>query len=115
MARRPELRKMSFDVIINATPLGMPGSKDSPLNENEMNCRYLLEMVYSPAETPLVKLARARGAQIIPGAEMFVHQAARQFEIWTGKPAPLQEMQRVVERGIQAAAEAQQAKAGKKT
>lgn len=115
MARRPELRKMSFDVIINATPLGMPGSKDSPLSENEMNCRYLLEMVYSPAETPLVKLARARGAQIIPGAEMFVHQAARQFEIWTGKPAPLQEMHRVVERGIQAAAESQQAKAGKKT
>ncbi|HEU5335030.1 MAG TPA: shikimate dehydrogenase [Terriglobales bacterium] len=114
MARRTELRKMNFDVIINATPLGMPGSKDSPLSEPEINCRYLLEMVYSPAETPLVKLARARGAQIIPGAEMFVHQAARQFEIWTGKPAPLQEMQRVVERGIQAAAAAQESKARKK-
>lgn len=112
--RRPDLRKMSFDVIINATPLGMPGSKDSPLNEHEINCRYLLEMVYSPAETPLVKLARAKGAQIIPGAEMFVHQAARQFEIWTGKPAPLQEMQRVVERGIQEAAAAQEAKPRKK-
>jgi 3-dehydroquinate dehydratase/shikimate dehydrogenase len=114
IARRPELRKMTFDVIINATPLGMPGSKDSPLSENEINCRYLLEMVYSPAETPLVKMARAKGSQIIPGAEMFVHQAARQFEIWTGKPAPLQEMQRVVERGIQEAVAAQEAKTRKK-
>jgi 3-dehydroquinate dehydratase/shikimate dehydrogenase len=101
---------MAFDVIINATPLGMEGSKDSPLTESEMNTRYLMEMVYSPAETRLVKMARARGIQIIPGAEMFVHQAARQFEIWTGKPAPLDEMQRVVERGIQEAAVARDGK-----
>jgi len=45
-------------------------------------------MIYDPAETQLLKLAKQRGAQIIPGIEMFVHQAARQFEIWTGKPAP---------------------------
>jgi 3-dehydroquinate dehydratase / shikimate dehydrogenase len=53
-------------------------------------------MVYDPLETKLIKLARARGAQIIPGIEMFVHQAARQFEIWTGKPAPWDEMLSVV-------------------
>jgi len=45
-------------------------------------------MIYDPAETRLLQLAKERGAQIIPGIEMFVHQAARQFEIWTGKPAP---------------------------
>ena len=48
------------------------------------------------AEIGLLKLAKERGAQIIPGIEMFVHQAARQFEIWTGKPAPWDEMLRVV-------------------
>lgn len=115
VARRPELKKMAFDVIINATPLGMDGSKESPLREDEINTRFLLEMVYSPAETRLVKMARAKGAQIIPGAEMFVQQAARQFEIWTGKPAPSDEMQRVVERGIQEAAAAHEEKAKKKT
>lgn len=114
VARRPELKKMAFDVIINATPLGMGGSKESPLREDEINTRFLLEMVYSPAETRLVKMARGRGAQIIPGAEMFVQQAARQFEIWTGKPAPSDEMQRVVERGIQEAAAAHEEKAKKK-
>ncbi|HSB75848.1 MAG TPA: shikimate dehydrogenase [Terriglobales bacterium] len=114
LARRPDLKKMTFDVIINATPLGMEGSKESPLHEDEINTRWLLEMVYSPAETRLVKMARAKGVQIIPGAEMFVHQAARQFEIWTGKPAPVEEMGRVVERGIQEAAAAGQDKARKK-
>jgi len=59
-------------------------------------------MVYVPAETRLVKLARARGVQIIPGAEMFVQQGARQFEIWTGKPAPAEEMQRMVAMALQA-------------
>lgn len=115
LARRPDLKKMSFDVIINATPLGMGASKDSPLAENEINSRYLMEMVYFPAETRLVKMARVKGVQVIPGADMFVHQAARQFEIWTGKPAPLDEMQRVVERGIQEAAAARDEKPAKKS
>lgn len=94
--KRVDLKKHSFDVIINATPVGMKDVRESPLNENEINCRYVFEMIYDPAETRLMKLARARGVQVIPGIEMFVHQAARQFEIWTGKPAPWDDMLRVV-------------------
>jgi 3-dehydroquinate dehydratase / shikimate dehydrogenase len=94
--KRSDLKKLSFDVIINATPLGMGNTHESPLNENEINARYVFDMVYDPAETLLIKMARERGAQVIPGIEMFVHQAARQFEIWTGKPAPWDEMLRVV-------------------
>lgn len=94
--KRPDLKKMAFDVIINATPVGMGASRETPLQEKEINARYVFDMVYDPAETRLLKLARERGAQIIPGIEMFVHQAARQFEIWTGKPAPWDEMFRVV-------------------
>jgi 3-dehydroquinate dehydratase/shikimate dehydrogenase len=94
--KRQELRKMAFDVIINATPVGMGNSRETPLQEKEINARYVFDMIYDPAETRLLKLAKERGAQIIPGVEMFVHQAARQFEIWTGKPAPWDEMLRVV-------------------
>jgi 3-dehydroquinate dehydratase / shikimate dehydrogenase len=94
--KRPDLKKLAFDVIINATPVGMGNTRDTPLHENEINARYVFDMVYDPAETRLLKLAKERGAQIIPGIEMFVHQAARQFEIWTGKPAPWDEMLRVV-------------------
>jgi len=94
--KRADLRKMAFDVIINATPVGMGNTRESPLAEKEINARYVFDMVYDPAETRLLKLAQARGAQAIPGIEMFVHQAARQFEIWTGKPAPWDDMLRVV-------------------
>ncbi len=96
LVKRPDLKKLAFDVIINATPVGMGNTRESPLQEKEINARYVFDMVYDPAETRLLKMAKERGAQVIPGIEMFVHQAARQFEIWTGKPAPWDEMLRVV-------------------
>jgi 3-dehydroquinate dehydratase/shikimate dehydrogenase len=99
--KRADLKKLQFDVIINATPVGMGNSHESPLNENEINARYVFDMIYDPAETRFMKLALARGAQVIPGIEMFVHQAARQFEIWTGKPAPFDDMLRVVTVALQ--------------
>ncbi len=101
LLKRADLKKASFDVIINATPVGMGNSQESPLSEKEINARYVFEMIYDPAETRLVQLARACGVEIIPGIEMFVHQAARQFEIWTGKPAPWDEMLQVVTLAVQ--------------
>lgn len=98
VVNRTMLKKMEFDVIINATPIGMEGNRDPLLiSEEELKTRYFFEMVYTPAETKMVKLARAKGIHVILGVEMFVQQGARQFEIWSGKPAPALEMQRVVE------------------
>jgi 3-dehydroquinate dehydratase/shikimate dehydrogenase len=95
---RTMLKKLEFDVIINATPVGMDGNREPlPLSEQEFKARYFFEMVYSPQETKLVKLAKAKGMHVILGSEMFVQQGARQFEIWSGKPAPTMEMQRVVD------------------
>jgi 3-dehydroquinate dehydratase / shikimate dehydrogenase len=99
--KRTDLKKLTFDVIINATPVGMKNPKESPLQESEINAKYVFEMIYDPAETQLIRLSRARGAQIIPGIEMFVQQAARQFEIWTGKPAPWDDMLRAVTVALQ--------------
>ena len=95
--KRADLKKLDFDVIINATPIGMGNTRESPLNADEIKAQYVFDMVYDPAETKLIQLARLRGAQVILGREMFVHQAARQFEIWTGKPAPREDMMRIVE------------------
>ena len=98
-ALRHELfAKARFDVLINSTPCGMAGSKQAlPIAESELNAGLVFDMVYNPLETPLLKLAAARGIPVVSGVEMFVQQGARQFEIWTGKPAPEAEMQRVVE------------------
>ena len=111
---RTMLKKLEFDVIINATPAGMESNRDPlPLSEQEMKAKYFFEMVYSPAETKMMKIARDRGMHVIPGSEMFVQQGARQFEIWTGKPAPLLEMQRVVDHALAQQAMAKAAADGK--
>ena len=90
--------KQKFDVLINSTPCGMAGFKQTlPIAESELNAPLVFDLVYNPMDTPLLKLARGKGAAIISGVEMFVQQGARQFEIWTGKPAPENEMLRVVE------------------
>jgi len=116
--KRADIAKQAFDVIINATPVGMGNGKHSPLEEKELNTKYVFDLVYMPAETRLLKMARAKGLEIIPGLEMFVQQGARQFEIWTGKPAPIAEMGYVVtkalERRAAEAAEEDRGPSGKK-
>jgi 3-dehydroquinate dehydratase/shikimate dehydrogenase len=84
----------------------MGNDRESPLSADEIRAKYVFDMVYDPRETLLLKLARARGAETILGMEMFVHQAARQFEIWTGKPAPREEMLFVVDRALEERASA---------
>ena len=99
--KRADVAKQQFDVIINATPVGMNGGKQMPLEEKELNAKYIFDLVYNPAETALIKAARAKGIPVIPGLEMFVQQGARQFEIWTGKPAPMAEMAYVVTKALE--------------
>jgi 3-dehydroquinate dehydratase / shikimate dehydrogenase len=96
--KHEQLAKNRFDVLINSTPCGMTGTRQAlPVKEDELNAALVFDMVYNPLETPLLKLAASRGIPTIGGLEMFVQQGARQFEIWTGKPAPEAEMRRAVE------------------
>jgi 3-dehydroquinate dehydratase / shikimate dehydrogenase len=114
---RTMLKKMEFDVILNATPVGMEGNRDPlPIAEQDFKAKYFFDMVYVPAETKMIKIARAKGMHVIPGSEMFVQQGVRQFETWTGTPAPVSEMQRVVEYALaqRAAAKAAEKANGKK-
>lgn len=99
--KRADLKKVAFDVIINATPVGMGNTRDCPLKDHEIQARVVFDMVYDPVETHLLQVARAQGIAVIPGIEMFVQQAARQFEIWTGKPAPAGDMLRAVTIALQ--------------
>jgi 3-dehydroquinate dehydratase/shikimate dehydrogenase len=105
--KRADLRKIAFDVIVNATPVGMGNTRDCPLKDDEIQARVVFDMVYDPVETHLLQVARAKGIAVIPGVEMFVQQAARQFEIWTGKPAPAGDMLRAVTIALQDRATAQ--------
>jgi 3-dehydroquinate dehydratase/shikimate dehydrogenase len=105
--KKDALAKTAFDVIINATPIGMAGQKTAPLLDvKDLNTKLVFDLVYNPLETPLIRLARQQGIPFITGVEMFVQQGARQFEIWTGKPAPEEEMLRVVIHSLRQQAEA---------
>jgi 3-dehydroquinate dehydratase/shikimate dehydrogenase len=108
--RREQLAKTSFDVIVNATAVGMHGVKPQHILEaKEINARLVFDLVYNPVDTALLRMARQKGIATVTGVEMFVQQGARQFEIWTGKRAPEEEMLRVVIHALRQRAEAQQA------
>ncbi len=106
--KREAMAKTTFDVIINATPVGQTGQKSLTLLEpDEINAGFVFDFVYNPVETQLIRSARQKNIGIITGVEMFVQQGARQFEIWTGKPAPEEEMLRVVIHALRQQAEAE--------
>jgi 3-dehydroquinate dehydratase/shikimate dehydrogenase len=88
------------DLLINATSVGMsPGIDESPLPTDALGYRYVFDMVYNPLETRLLREAR-RGSLVISGVEMFVAQAARQFELWTGHQAPTELMRGIALRQL---------------
>ncbi len=77
-----------FDVVINATSVGMWPNVNDCLFPDKIPGEVVFDLVYNPLETELIRRARAQGKQVIPGVKMFLEQAVRQFEIWTGQPAP---------------------------
>jgi 3-dehydroquinate dehydratase/shikimate dehydrogenase len=105
--KREAIAKTKFDVIINTTPIGMHGVKPATLlDARELNTSLVFDLVYNPIETPFLRMAREKGIPVVTGVEMFVNQGARQFEIWTGKPAPEEEMLRVVVHALRQQAQA---------
>jgi 3-dehydroquinate dehydratase/shikimate dehydrogenase len=74
-----------WDLLINATPVGTrTGPQVSPLDRAFVRGRVVYDLVYNPAETVLMRLARSAGADVIGGLEMLIGQARAQFEYWTG-------------------------------
>ena len=113
--KKDALAKTPFDVIVNATPIGMAGNKAAQMLEaKDLNAKLVFDLVYNPIETPLIAAARSKGIAVVAGVEMFVQQGARQFEIWTGKPAPEEEMLRVVLHALKQKAEEAEAPAAEK-
>ncbi|MFZ0640999.1 MAG: shikimate dehydrogenase [Candidatus Acidiferrales bacterium] len=94
---RAALRKMSFDAIINATPVGMhPREAESPIAPQELNCRLAFDTIYRPQKTKFLQLSANRGIETVSGLEMFLAQGIAQWEIWTGQAAPVAAMRRAV-------------------
>jgi shikimate dehydrogenase len=86
-------------VLIHCTPIGMaPKSGISCVPSHLLHpALTVMDIVYNPRETKLLADAKAAGCRTISGLEMFLYQAAAQFEVWTGQSAPAQVMRAVLE------------------
>src|SRR4029077_93891 len=76
--------------------VGMHPHGGSPLRSAELNCRLVMDMVYRPRTTELLRIARRSGIETVSGVEMFLAQGFAQYEIWTGERAPEAAVRRAV-------------------
>ncbi|MEK7818245.1 MAG: shikimate dehydrogenase [Bacteroidota bacterium] len=93
------LAQVNPKLIVNATSVGMsPKIYEMPITEDFhfSSEQIFFDIVYNPIETKLLKHAKHSGATVLNGVEMFVHQAAKSFEIWTGNIFPINEAREVV-------------------
>lgn len=90
------------DIVVNCTSLGMhPNVDESPFEPNWLREGCLVfDTVYNPEQTLFIKQARERNCATVTGIEMFIRQAARQFELFSGRPAPLDTMREVLRQAI---------------
>ena len=89
------------DLIVNTTSVGMK-PEDPHLFDYSKTPEGItvVDIIYNPPETPLLKAAKERGCKTVNGLGMLVHQGAVAFEIWTGKTAPVETMREVLEREL---------------
>lgn len=89
------LRAGDYDAVINGTSIGMREIDErSPIPQAALRAGLVvMDIVYKPIETELVRSARSAGARVVHGGRMLLHQAARQFELYTSRDAPLPAME----------------------
>lgn len=101
-----ELARTPCEVVVNCTPVGMAGGRDPdalPIDNRTLHAwvagprPLVMETVYNPLQTPLLAAAARLGLPILPGLDMFIHQAAAQFHLWTGRTPPTAPFRRICE------------------
>jgi shikimate dehydrogenase len=91
------------ELVLNATSLGLKAGDASPLDGARFqlgNCAAVYDMIYRPAETPLLRAAREAGRRAANGLGMLLYQGAKALEIWSGRPAPVAVMREALERNV---------------
>ena len=103
------------NVVVNCTPVGMhPNVDESPLHASFLKPGLVIfDTVYNPEHTLLVREAESRGCGVISGVDMFVRQAAKQFELFTGIAPPLEDMRELLRKAMSPLTKAMQEEADK--
>jgi 3-dehydroquinate dehydratase/shikimate dehydrogenase len=97
-----DLPGSAWDAVVNCTPVGMkdgPAAAEAPVSAADIATRspgaVVMDTVYNPLETRLIREAKGAGLRVVPGLPMFIAQAAAQFSVWTGRPAPAALFERI--------------------
>ncbi len=91
------------DLVLNATSLGLKPGDPSPLDGRLFalpKAGAVYDMIYRPAQTALLKDAKAAGCRTANGLGMLLHQGAKALELWTGQTAPLETMRQALEKNL---------------
>ncbi len=93
---------VAFDVLINCTPVGMhPNVDEAPVHFSVLRPGVIVfDTIYNPETTLLIREARSRGCETITGVDMFVRQAARQFELFVGQTPDRATMRSIVRKAL---------------
>jgi 3-dehydroquinate dehydratase/shikimate dehydrogenase len=98
---REQLATRHFDAVVHATPLGMMPHVNECFFDGDIPGEVVFDLVYNPLETMLIRRAKEQGKTVVPGLDMFIEQAIRQFEIWTGESAPRAVMQKAAAEALE--------------
>lgn len=97
------------EIFVDATPLGMKTNDPIGMKTNEQKSvleecirkdHIVCDLVYNPAETPLLKIAKEKGADFMNGLGMLLYQGVEAFEIWTGQKAPVEVMREALRKKV---------------
>jgi shikimate dehydrogenase len=95
--------KGEVDLALNATSLGLSAEDPLPLDDRQFSFRQtsaVYDMIYRPAETPLLHAAKAAGCRVANGLGMLLYQGAKAQEIWSGQPAPVEIMRAALKKEV---------------
>ena len=91
------------DLLVNATSLGLQREDPLPLDTSAFplcQARTVYDMIYRPAQTPLLSAAASAGCKTANGLGMLLHQGAKSLEIWTGQAAPIEVMRAALKEAV---------------
>jgi len=98
-----EYPRGELDLAINATSLGLAAGDPLPVDEKLFSLRQarcVFDLIYRPAETKLLTMAKAGGCRVANGLGMLLYQGAKALEIWSGQPAPIEGMRRALQQNV---------------
>jgi shikimate dehydrogenase len=91
-----------INLLVNATPIGMKEGDPVLVSPDMLHSGMLVyDLIYNPAETKLLKMAKEKGCEVSNGLGMLLYQGARSFKLWTGQDAPLEVMRQALNQMVE--------------